>query len=199
MRRMSRLPAAALALALVASPLLTSCAHDPLDDVDGQKELEEAKGPVTEEKAHGGKKERQEAELKREQEELEALQADAAEQKEQFLRDKEEFKEVLAAQHTRDVVSGRKSNTGPPTPSAPTPKSDKSEDKAPAKANDSGSGSGSSATVTHTPKKGAKGDETAKRDTDTTSEAQGKNDEAVGDDSGKKKNKKKGGGDEFDQ
>jgi hypothetical protein len=164
---MSRLPLA-LALALIANPLMVGCAHDPLDDKSGEEEFTATKAEAVdaEGKPRTAKAERQEADLKKEEDEIEQTQFKFNEEKEAFIADKSEVKEVLSAQHQRDLVLGRKSNTGPPTPSSgPTPKSsskDKGDDAPDAKGD-----TGSTTTATHKPKAAKAGDDVSKKKDDS--------------------------------
>jgi hypothetical protein len=164
---MSRLPLA-LALALIANPLLVGCAHDPLDDKSGEEEFAATKAEAVdaEGKPRSAKAERQEVDLKKEEDEIEQTQFKFNEEKESFIADKSEVKEVLSAQHQRDLVLGRKSNTGPPTPSSgPTPKA--SKDKGDDGSDGKGSDSGSTTTATHKPKAAKGGDDAAKKKDDS--------------------------------
>ncbi len=166
---MSRLPLV-IALALIANPLMVGCAHDPLDDKSGEEEFAATKAEAVdgEGKPRTAKAERQEADLKKEEDEIEQTQFKFNEEKEAFIADKSEVKEVLSAQHQRDLVLGRKSNTGPPTPSSgPTPKAsskDKSDDASDAK----GSDTGSTTTATHKPKAAKGGDDASKKKDDSS-------------------------------
>jgi hypothetical protein len=109
---------------LGALMLLTpACAHDPLDTVSGEEDF--SKQNESEEKPTSHKKERQEGEFRKEEEEMEAAQARTTEEHEEFLRDKTDLKDVLAAQHQRDLTSGSKHGSGGPKPDA-SPKPDSS-------------------------------------------------------------------------
>ena len=102
-------------------------------------------------KPHSAKAERQEADLKKEEDDIDQVQFKFNEEKEAFIADKQELKEVLSAQHQRDLVLGRKSNTGPPTPSSgPTPRSSSSSSDSSSSSSSSDSGSGT--TITRKPK-----------------------------------------------
>ena len=157
---MSRFPLA-LSVALIANPLLMACAHDPLDDKSGEEEFNNKVEAVDAEgKPRTAKAERQEADLKKEEDDIEQVQFKFNEEKEAFIADKSDEKEVISAQHQRDLVLGHKSNTGPPTPSSgPQPKSVKSDDS-----DSKGSDSGSTTTATHKPKANKGGDDSKKKD-----------------------------------
>lgn len=100
---MRRLLLALLGPTLLLAPLVAR-AHDPLDDVSGEEDLNNPGRDAEKPKSH--KKERQEQELAKEVQEHEETEFHVSSEKEEFLRDRSETKEVRAGQVRRAQLSG---------------------------------------------------------------------------------------------
>jgi hypothetical protein len=139
MRGMSR-PSfrAAWVIACLGLPV-GGCAHDPLEDRTGEEDFTQKKDDPPDVKLLTGKQEKQTTDLKGESEELELVQFHINEEKEAFLRDKSESKEILEGVKFRDAASGRKGSkvdSGKPDAKPEMIKPDKAPPKADAKADD---------------------------------------------------------------
>jgi hypothetical protein len=136
MRGMSR-PSfrAAWVIACLGLPV-GGCAHDPLEDRTGEEDFTQKKDDPPDVKLLTGKQEKQTTDLKGESEELELVQFHINEEKEAFLRDKSESKEILEGVKFRDAASGRKGSkvdSGKPDAKPEMIKPDKAPPKADAK------------------------------------------------------------------
>jgi peroxiredoxin Q/BCP len=139
MRGMSR-PSfrAAWVIACLGLPV-GGCAHDPLEDRTGEEDFTQKKDDPPDVKLLTGKQEKQTTDLKGESEELELVQFHINEEKEAFLRDKSESKEILEGVKFRDAASGRKGSkvdSGKPDAKPEMIKPDKAPPKADAKSDD---------------------------------------------------------------
>src|SRR5947209_18529048 len=105
---MRRLLPGLLAAALLAPPAV-ALAHDPLDDVSGEEDLNQK---PDEEKPKSHRKERQEQELAKEVQERDDTEFQLNQEKEDFLRDRSETREVLDAQRRRNSLSGGPAGRG---------------------------------------------------------------------------------------
>ena len=110
---MRRLLPALLAFAMLAAPAV-ALAHDPLDDISGEEDFK----PKHDAPPESALKAREEAELGKELQERNDTQFQLTQEKEEFLRDRADTRDVLEAQHRRNQLSGgvarpRHTETGP--------------------------------------------------------------------------------------
>jgi hypothetical protein len=98
---MRRFACSLVALSLLGVPRLAR-AHDPLDDVSG----EDDPNAKNDDQPRSHRKERQEAELSREVQEREEAEFHLNQEKDEFLRDRAETREVIDAQRRRSQLSG---------------------------------------------------------------------------------------------
>lgn len=115
---MRRVLPALLAVGLLAPPAL-AWAHDPLDDVSGEEDLNAKRD---EEKPVSQKKAKQEVEFAHELQERDETEFSLNQEKEEFLRDRAETKDVAEAQRRRNQIGGsgggggRQPRVAPPQP-----------------------------------------------------------------------------------
>ena len=100
---MRRLLLALLGPALLLVPSLAH-AHDPLDDVSGEEDLNNPGRDSEKPRSH--KKERQEQDLAKEVQDHEETEFHVSSEKEEFLRDRSDTKEVKGGQLHRSQLSG---------------------------------------------------------------------------------------------
>ena len=100
---MRRLLFAVLGPVLLLSPSV-ALAHDPLDDVSGEEDLNNPSRDTEKPRSH--KKERQEQDLAKEVQDHEETEFHVTSEKEEFLRDRSETKEVKGGQIRRSQLSG---------------------------------------------------------------------------------------------
>jgi hypothetical protein len=115
---MRRLLLVVLGPTLLLAPSL-ALAHDPLDDVSGEEDLNKPGGDAEKPRSH--KKERQEQDLAKEVQEHEETEFHVTSEKEEFLRDRTDTKEVKGGQMRRSQLSGggaRGHRSGPEHPAA---------------------------------------------------------------------------------
>ena len=99
---MRRLLPALLAFAMLAAPAV-ALAHDPLDDVSGEEDLT----PKPDEQPHTSRrKQREQAEMAKELQERDDTEFQLNQEKEEFLRDRADTRDVLEAQRRRNQLSG---------------------------------------------------------------------------------------------